>query len=75
MLKKEDGAYLSLKPRICLERLMKITIILEEQFTVRESNLVETKYNLEALLCEITRYLVKFQNHNKYNIICNKTLH
>jgi hypothetical protein len=55
MLKKEEVAYLSFKPRICLERLMKITIILEEHFTFRESNLVATKYKLEALLCELTR--------------------
>lgn len=54
MLKKEDVAYLSFKPLICLERLMKIAIILEENFTVRESNLVATKYKLEALLCELT---------------------
>jgi len=55
MLKKEDGAYLSLKCRVCLERLMKITIILEEHFTVLKSNLVATKYKLEALRCELTR--------------------
>jgi hypothetical protein len=55
MLKKEDGAYLRFKPRAYLERLMKITIILEEHFTVRESNLIATKYKLEALLCELTR--------------------
>ena len=33
---------------------MKTTIILEQQITVRESNLVATKYTLESLLHELT---------------------
>jgi hypothetical protein len=52
MLKIEEVAYLVFNTRVCLERLMKSMIILEEHFSVRESHLVATKYT-ETLLCEL----------------------